>query len=189
MRRSIAVALLLVPAVLAAQDSTSAPRSYTRMILGAGGRAGYGASILVGVDHKQKASKLGVRVVAEYQESRPRDLYVTTDQFYHSKTFGLQLLGMRPFREGRRIEPYMFAGVGIYHGTSTSFRRIDDPSNPSSSQLIRSHDTSPELLWGVGSNVRIMGMSFFGDVKLPTWGGSHYRFGEKAGTFKIGVRF
>jgi len=152
------------------------------MLLGAGGHAGSGTSFLVGLDHKKAASKLGLRVVGEYREQGPTRFSYTAPEINFSKTYGLQLLGMRPFREGRRIEPYMFAGLGVYHSDRTYYE-------PISGDVVRQRETSPELLWGVGANVRVMGLRFFGDVKLPTWGGSQYRFGEKAGTFKIGVRF
>jgi hypothetical protein len=183
MRRSITLSLLLaVPAALAAQDTIApAPGSYTRMLLGAGGMPGSGLSFLVGVDHKKKASKLGLRVAAEFREEAPRGFSVPANRFYNSKTYGLQVLGFRPFREGRRIEPYMFAGVGVYHRQSTYYDGFTDA-------WTSRQETSPELLWGFGTNVRVMGLTLFGDLKLPTWGGNYIRYGH-AGAFKFGIRF
>jgi hypothetical protein len=185
MRRSIALSLLLaVPAGLAAQDTVArpaAPGSYTRMLLGAGGTPGSGLTFMVGLDHKKAASKLGLRVVGEYREHGPTRFSYASREIDFSKTYGLQLLGMRPFREGRRIEPYMFAGLGIYHNDRTYYE-------PISGAVVRRRETSPELLWGLGANVRVLGMTLFGDVKLPTWGGPNLSYGQ-AGTFKIGFRF
>jgi hypothetical protein len=193
MRRPMVLSLVLAsfPAALVAQAPT--PTSYTRMLLGAGGMAGTGPSFVVGVDHRKATSRLGLRLVGEYTQSGPGMRSDASGWLYrHSTTYGLQVLGTRPFREGRRIEPYLFAGVGVYQSRGMYQEPVfDDPSNPlnyTPGEFRHWRETSPELLWGFGTNVRVMGMTLFGDLKLPNWGTGSIHYG-RSGTFKIGVRF
>lgn len=190
MRRSIVVALLLAPAAATAQDI--APGGYTRMILGAGIQK-YAPTVTVGVEHKKASARLGFRLMAELRDNVAGMPGHQMLQVYStSRTYGLQALGIRTFRERSRFQPYVLAGLGVYHTAGSAQRlavTLDSTGiHPAPGEWVHHRSTVPTLLWGFGANVRIMRMNLFGDLKLPTWEGPGFGYGPQA-PLTFGIRF
>jgi len=57
-------------------------------------------------------------------------------------------------------------------------------------RAIMSGEVSPTLIWGSGLNVRVSGLTLFGEVKLPVWSAQSNSFGMgPQAPLTFGIRF
>jgi hypothetical protein len=186
--RTIAVACIVFPGCLAAQ---AGPPSYTQMILGAGFAPGLPA-VNVGFEHRPTGSKIAWRAMLEYRD-RIHDVVSSPDHSSYSRrtTYALQLLGVRQYRADRRVQPYVFGGLGIFHQAVSGSQAFIDRQT-GFVDIQRSNETLvyPSLLWGVGTSVRVSGVTLFGELRLPEYSPSSRQFrGGWQSPFFLGIRF
>jgi hypothetical protein len=190
--RVLAVACLLGgTSVVNAQQQASAP-SYTDILLGVGHTLDEAAWSL-GFEHKPAGSRVAWRVLLEQWDHHT--MLPTADQpDFHARRFlGAQLLGLRLFRQSRRVQPYVLGGLGVYRETymfGHSSYTLDPDGAPIRGAMTTGHGerTNHFMLWGTGMNVKVSGVTLFGELKLPMpMGGGVGRF--TAAPFLFGIRF
>lgn len=173
---------LLVVACLAGWSAglsaqTPSP-SYTQMLLG----VGYSYTepmFALGFEHKPKGSKVAFRALLEHHEVQYASGSDASPSWHTRELYGAQLLGVRLFRDTRRIQPYVFGGLGLYHQRS----HYAGPELVfSDTGLVlgayRSEQTSrftPAVVWGTGLNLRLRGVTLFGEARLPMFMGGFNR--------------
>ena len=168
--------------------------SYTQMILG-GGPFPLGPVYTLGFAHKPAGSSVSWRLMTEYYERSLPDPDRAGTFFSATTTYGLQALGVRTFRETRRFQPYLLGGVGLYHTdhmfrdrtvtwTDSGFVTLADRG------IGRRQSVIPTFIWGTGLNLRISGVTLFGEVKLPIYSTNinAFRWGPQA-PLTFGIRF
>ena len=111
--------LLMIACVLgsvSALDAQQPVPSYTQMVLGVGYTFKTRAYNL-GFEHKPADSPIAWRLMLERwsRQSHPVESYYSSQEL-----FGAQLLGLRLFRQQRRLQPYVLGGLGLYHEKSWS---------------------------------------------------------------------
>src|SRR5688572_18711357 len=163
------------------------------MILG-GGISPSVPIFTLGFEHKPASSNVSLRLMTEYYERAVSD--PTTGGFFSlTKMFGLQALGVRTFRLAHRFQPYVLGGAGLYYDDSmyrpSTFSWNGNGLELSSSSEIRQRQSViPTVLWGTGLNVRVSGLTLFGEVKFPMYAPQvhRFRFGPQA-PLTFGFRF
>lgn len=188
MRRALAVACLLgFTAALSAQQPAQSP-SYTQMIVGVGHTLDEAAWSL-GFEHKPTDSRVAWRVLLEHWDNHTNG--PGSDNWQARRLFGAQLVGLRQFRQQRRVQPYLLGGLAIYHeeyffGSRNFTFGPDGFIEEGPVRTGRGERVNPSIIWGTGLNVRVSGFTMFGELKLPMpVSGQRFR----AAPFLFGIRF
>jgi hypothetical protein len=153
----------------------------------------------VGFQHKASDSKVAWRAMLEYWENfsgSPLSTPTVPLSYSSRKIYGLQLLGLRVFRDKHRVQPYLLGGAGLYYEDvfSASQSWVGQPDGsfaPSSNVDTRDRrNVIPVVLWGGGLSVRISGLTLFGESKFPMYstGTNSFRLGPQA-PLTFGIRF
>ena len=182
--RLLVVACVFGLASIAGAQQQSVP-SYTQMVLGVG-HTFRARAYALGFEHKPTNSPIAWRVLLERwrRESRP-----TPTIFSSQELFGAQILGLRLFRQQRRLQPYILGGLGLYHekefGPTTL---VHDPENGVSWRYGNTERMVPTMIWGTGLNLRLRGVTLFGEVKMPV-PSQGIGFSGPAAPLTFGIRF
>lgn len=189
LRCLLVMSALAFPAITQGQSSVST--SYTRMILG-GGVGRYAPTFTLGFEVKRAKSPLTWRLMSEYSEQSVGEPF-GGGYFSTSSSYGIQLLGVRTFRESKRFQPYVLAGGGVdyTYGQYTPVSYRPDSSgyfNPTIGFPRRRQTVEPAFIWGTGMNLRLSGLTLFSELKLPIYSGNAFKFGPYA-PLTFGIRF
>jgi hypothetical protein len=162
-RRSLVVACAVALASVAEAQTEPVP-SYTEMVVGVGYTFTTRAYNL-GFEHKPADSPIAWRVMLERwsRQSHPVESYHSSQEL-----FGAQFLGLRQFRQRRALQPYILGGLGLYHEKSFSATNlVFDPATGANWQYANRERFIPSIIWGSGLNLRLRGVTLFGEFKLP----------------------
>lgn len=162
-RRSLVIACAVALASVAEAQSEPVP-SYTEMVVGVGYTFKTRAYNL-GFEHKPADSPIAWRVMLERwsRQSHPVESHYSSQEL-----FGAQFLGLRLFRQRRALQPYILGGLGLYHEKSfAATNLVFDPANGANWQYANRERLIPSIIWGSGLNLRLRGVTLFGEFKLP----------------------
>jgi hypothetical protein len=189
LRIPVAAVTLLFPIVLGAQ---SADTSVTRLLLAggpiSGPSAGWTPAYSVGIERKPLTSSVTFRLSLAVWEGEAGQ----ESQFPQwSRGVGAELVGIHRFGE-RRVQPYFFAGAGVYHrrteGYSANIMITDSGfvNGPTFHYLTR--EVRPAILWGTGVNLRIGATTLFVEARFPVYYGSAFHYAPQL-PLLLGIRF
>lgn len=197
LRRVIAFGFLLAcAAVVNAQEQAEHEQQqkapgYTQILLGVGHTFDEAAWSL-GFEHKPKGSRVSLRALLERWDHHT--VLPTADQpDLHARSFlGAQFLGLRNFRQSRRLQPYLLGGLAVYqekyiYSMSSHILNPDGSTSRGPAEAGSGERMHSSILWGTGLNVRISGATVFGEVKLPVPRTGRGNF--SAAPVLLGVRF
>lgn len=180
--RAIQTGVVIILATVSALGSQEAQHKRTRVVLGAGPFAsGVGTGTLVyvaGLEITPRSRSVSWRALAEYSQASSRQCIggqcnnfalSDGDSWTSSRTLGLQGLATR-FVGNRRVAPYFVAGLGIYW--QRTFGYVSPPVSGSSFILgspvpYRNTAWTPAMLAGVGLNMKVRRVDFFGEAQVP----------------------
>lgn len=185
-RRMLAVACIAGTSTVHAQQPVP---SYTDMIFGVG-HTFRARSYVLGFEHKPTDSPISWRVLFERwsRRSQPTEANMSSQEL-----FGAQLLGLRLFRQQRRLQPYILGGFGLYHEKSWSAAMTAQVTDDGIIvappwQYSRTERMVPTMIWGTGLNLRLRGVTLFGEVKMPA-PSQGIGFSGPAAPLTLGIRF
>lgn len=175
------------------QAPGQAPPGYTQMILGLGYTT-EDPAFAVGFEHKPARSRIAFRTLVEYREKMWGSPDMTNPAFSSRRLLGVQFLGARIFRDGRRIQPYLLGGLGVYHEDAqwggyplvfTDSGIVQGPFTYRATERL-----IPALITGTGVNARLGSVTLFGELRLPLYrtGMRNFSYGPQV-PLMFGIRF
>jgi hypothetical protein len=171
MRRALAAACLLgCTPVLGAQQQAQNP-GYTGMLLGVGHTLDEAAWSL-GFEHKPAGSPVAWRMLLERWDHHAVHRDAGAPNYQERRFIGAQVVGLRLFRQPRRMQPYVLGGLALYQekvwfGSTTYTLEPDGTPGPGTMTTGETERLNPFIIWGTGLNVRVSRVTLFGEVKLP----------------------
>lgn len=197
LRRALAIGVLLGATFpLSAQEQTQQTQQpqlpgYTQMLIGVGHTFDEAAWSL-GVEHKPAGSRVAWRALLEQWDHHTVLPSADQPDLQARRFLGAQLLGLRVFRQPRRLQPYVLGGLAMYreryvYSFSPHILNPDGSTSRGPAEAGHGERVHGSLFWGTGLNLRVSGVTVFGEVKLPVPRTGRGTF--SAAPLLLGIRF